>query len=216
MRQKKSYLASNLVKVTRSCEVNARWKMNDKEKRWQKILYKCEAETKERRANGKSDKKCGGCVRCEKAEHRKNSTGWHCCGMPYDVGILPSDRACGEYWDREEQEKIDREKAEQDERERMARWEQNKNNPPVKLPIVFDGYGTIPMCPVCHEMPYSTEQCYFCGQRFIQDKEIEEYNKPLTKECVCINCGTPGLMHISKYNGHKSFRCEKCGIAWME
>lgn len=26
-----------------------------------------------------------------------------------------------------------------------------------------------PQCPRCKEMPYSTEQCVFCGQRFIKD-----------------------------------------------
>lgn len=36
-----------------------------------------------------------------------------------------------------------------------------------------DGYGMIPECPICGEMPYSTEQCYWCGQRFVQDEEVE-------------------------------------------
>jgi hypothetical protein len=29
--------------------------------------------------------------------------------------------------------------------------------------IIPDGE---PVCPICGEMPYSVEQCVFCGQRF--------------------------------------------------
>ena len=86
----------------------------------------------------------------------------------------------------------------------------------MKLPIVDDGYGMIPMCPVCGEMPYSTEQCHWCGQRFIQDEEVEEYGTPLTEEFNCPNCKKPGIAHISRYNGHRHFRCEYCGMAFME
>jgi hypothetical protein len=30
-----------------------------------------------------------------------------------------------------------------------------------------------PQCPRCGEMPYNTEQCVFCGQRFIEEQEEE-------------------------------------------
>lgn len=56
-----------------------------------------------------------------------------------------------------------------------------------KTPNHNDGYGMIPECPICGEMPYSTKQCHWCGQRFIQDKEVEEYEKPLTKEVTCFH-----------------------------
>lgn len=183
-----------------------------------KYLAECEQEIRERRANGKSEKTCKGCVRCERVESRikKHPTGWHCMCKDYDAGILPSDPACDIYWDRETYEKEEKEKAEKREKERLARWEKNKNNPPMKLPIVFDGYGYIPECPNCHDMPYSTEQCHWCGQRFIQDEEVQEYNKPLVKESKCISCGAPVLIRISRYNGHKSCHCKKCGAAWME
>jgi DNA-directed RNA polymerase subunit RPC12/RpoP len=180
-------------------------------------LKKCEAEIKERRENGKSDKTCEGCYRCEAVpRHREHPTGWHCCSKHYDAGIFPSDPACDIYWDRAEEEKRQQEEAEKQERERLAAWEKNKDNPPVKLPIVFDGFGYIPECPNCHEMPYDTEQCHWCGQKFIQDEEIEEYNKPLTKEGTCMNCGKPVIYHISRYNGHKRYRCDNCGMAMME
>lgn len=31
-----------------------------------------------------------------------------------------------------------------------------------------------PVCPHCGEMPYSYEQCVFCGQRFVQDDNTKE------------------------------------------
>ena len=31
-----------------------------------------------------------------------------------------------------------------------------------------------PECPYCGEMPYSLEQCQFCGQRFIQEDEQDD------------------------------------------
>ena len=33
--------------------------------------------------------------------------------------------------------------------------------------------GKYPMCPRCGEMPYSFEQCVFCGQRFFKDGNDE-------------------------------------------
>ena len=63
----------------------------------------------------------------------------------------------------------------------------------------------IPECPICGEMPYSTEQCYWCGQRFVQDEEVEEYATPQTIKGNCFNCGADVVIHVSKYNGHKSY-----------
>ena len=71
-------------------------------------------------------------------------------------------------------------------------------------------------CEICGGMPYSTEQCHWCGQRFVQDKEIEEYAKPLTENGKCISCGSDVVIHVSKYNGHKHFHCDKCGFTVME
>ena len=186
-----------------------------------KYLAECEQEIRERRQNGKSENTCKGCVRCERVDESRiktleHPTGWHCMCKSYYAGILPSDPACDIYWDREKYEIEKNEKAEKREKERLARWEKNKNNPPMKLPIVFDGYGYIPECPNCHDMPYSTEKCHWCGQRFKQDEEVKEYSKPLVKETKCILCGAPVLIRISRYNGHKSCHCKKCGAVWME
>ena len=158
--------------------------------------------------------KCKGCVRFAKRTFRK--PGYHCTGQDYMIDVFPEDDACDYYWDRAEQEKKDKEYEEEQEKKRQAAWAKNKDNPPVKLPIVFDGYGYIPECPNCHEMPYSTEQCYFCGQKFIQDDDVKAYNEPNTKEGKCFSCGAPVTIDISKYNGHKSYHCDKCGCSMME
>lgn len=92
----------------------------------------------------------------------------------------------------------------------------NGKNPPVKLPIVFDGYGNIPECPSCGEMPYSTEQCIFCGQKFIQDEEVEEYNKPNFVTEKCPLCGGEMVGTRSKYNGHFHGSCKNCGVSVIE
>ncbi len=36
------------------------------------------------------------------------------------------------------------------------------------------------------------------------------------KDDNCPNCKKPGTAYISRYNGHKHFRCEYCGMAFME
>lgn len=52
-----------------------------------------------------------------------------------------------------------------------------------------------PECPHCGEMPYSTKRCVFCGQRFIQDEAIAEYNKPPEKVMMnCPMCGSEKLL----------------------
>lgn len=105
---------------------------------------------------------------------------------------------------------------EDEEKLRQELWAIYAEKDPVKLPIMNDGYGRIPTCPVCGEMPYSTKQCYWCGQRFIQDEEVVEYGTPKTEDIQCPNCGTPGKAIVSKYNGHRHFHCSNCGFLVME
>ena len=159
-------------------------------------------------------KKCADCVRFEKRTHRKS--GYHCCMKDFDIDVFPEDNACEEFWNRERQKELKRLHEQDIENRREELWAIYAEKEPVKLPIVFDGYGNIPMCPVCGEMPYSTEQCHWCGQRFIQDKDVEEYEKPLTEKGKCFKCGADIVIHISKYNGHKHFRCDNCGMSVME
>ncbi len=76
-----------------------------------------------------------------------------------------------------------------------------------------------PICPHCGEMPYSTEQCVFCGQRFIKDKQTEEFEKPSEIERTnCIMCGSVNSVvgTRAKTNGHFHGKCEKCGAVCME
>ena len=165
-------------------------------------------------------KTCGACVRCEPrddhAKGRGKTDGWHCCMRDWDIDISPDHKACVSYWDKEEELRVERLKSQDQENRRKELWAIYAKKPPVKLPIVNDGYGRIPMCPVCGEMPYSTSQCHWCGQRFVQDETVTRYNEPDTIKCKCKNCGEPGLIFVSKYNGHKSFSCHRCGTSWME
>ena len=55
----------------------------------------------------------------------------------YQKDIDPEEEACFWYWDRNGQEIIDRAEAEKDEEKRQKKWEENKDNPLVKLPIVY-------------------------------------------------------------------------------
>ena len=165
------------------------------------------------------DKTCGGCARCEPrddhARGRGKTDGWHCCMRNWNIDITPDHKACVSYWDREERDRVDRLKDQDQENRRNELWAIYAEKEPIKLPIVNDGYGMIPKCPVCGEMPYSTTQCHWCGQRFIQDEEVQEYAKPLTKPFKCPSCGTMGTANVSKYNGHKHFICKKCGLSFM-
>lgn len=160
------------------------------------------------------DKKCGGCVRCEL--RRRPYSVYHCMMQDYDNNISPEDKACVQYWDKEYHEECERLHEQDIENRRKELWSIYANRDPIKLPIVNDGYGMIPMCPICGEMPYSTEQCHWCGQRFVKDDEVKEYEKPLTKDGKCFNCGADVVFHISKYNGHKHFHCNNCGLSFME
>lgn len=161
------------------------------------------------------DKKCGGCVRCEKRD-RENEQGFHCSMQNYKKDILPTDKACIHWWDKEEHERVENARQEDTENRRKELWDIYSKKEPIKLPIENDGYGMIPMCPICGEMPYSTEQCHWCGQRFIQDKEIEEYNTPNETEIECFNCGGKIKGVRSKYNGHFHGTCQSCGITIHE
>lgn len=164
------------------------------------------------------DKKCGDCVRCTLRDHpyKGKKEGYHCSMQPYDVDIFPTDKACIHWWDKAEEEEIERLHQEDIEKRRKELWDIYAKKEPINLPLIHDGYGMIPECPICGEMPYSTEQCHWCGQRFVQDKEMEEYEKPLTKSEKCPNCNADITIYISKYNGHKHFHCAKCGFAAME
>ena len=167
------------------------------------------------------DKKCGGCVRYTSnndglAHKCYDINGYHCSMRGFDIPIRADDKACVSYWDREEYERSEREHEEAVEKRRRELWEVYAEREPIELPVINDGNGMIPNCPVCGEMPYSTEQCHWCGQRFIQNEETAEYMKPQLIDWVCSQCGVIGKASVSKYNGHKCFHCKTCGMLFME
>lgn len=153
-------------------------------------------------------KTCGECVRFN--------------GEFCPINLSPRNRsapACKDFWDKAAQEKLQRQQDEDEEKRREELWAIYAEKPPVKLPLIHDGYGIIPECPICGEMPYSTVQCHWCGQRFIQDEDIQKYNEPNPEVRMnCIMCGGKNTMvgTRDKYNNHFHGHCEKCGAVMME
>lgn len=96
----------------------------------------------------------------------------------------------------------------------------NGKKEPVKIGWEESYGGTWPQCPACGEMPYSTERCTFCGQKFIQDDpELQEYTKPPEEVRMdCFMCGGHNTMvgTRARSNGHFHGQCEKCGCRMME
>lgn len=164
------------------------------------------------------DKKCGGCMRCMERDHMRGDwdVGYHCTIQNYKKDISPEDKACVHYWDKAKEMEWKRQQDEDIENRRKELWAIYAKKPPIKLPIVNDGWGRIPECPVCGEMPYDLDQCHWCGQRFIRDEEVVEYSKPWVEEFTCPSCGTKGMATRSRYNGHRHFHCENCGMSFME
>lgn len=79
--------------------------------------------------------------------------------------------------------------------------------------------NAVPECPRCGEMPYNTKRCVFCGQRFIQDEVVAEYNKPPEKVVLnCPRCGGENTLigARAKCNRHFHGKCEKCGCELTE
>ena len=120
-------------------------------------------------------KKCKGCVRFE--PRWQNDGTYHCCRQDYNIDKYPDDEACEQYWDRAEQEEEERKLAEETERKRKQMWAIYASKPPVKLSIVYDGYGNIPMCPACGGTMEGVRSkynghfhgtCRDCGARIIE------------------------------------------------
>ena len=60
---------------------------------------------------------------------------------------------------------------------------------------------------------------FFCGQRFIQDERVAEYNDPGEEiRMDCFSCGGQGTMigHRAKSNGHFHASCVACGCSVIE
>lgn len=92
---------------------------------------------------------------------------------------------------------------------------------PIEWRDYFDGMADKiipcgePVCPYCGEMPYSYEQCVFCGQRFLTDesgndntapqREMREGEPIIFMDGICPECGCS-----SGNGGYGSLRC-RCG-----
>ena len=99
--------------------------------------------------------------------------------------------------------------------------EDKKNGKAEPLPIEwgYDGYGSYPECPACHDMPYSYDRCVWCGQKLIKDDEAERRSKPPKVEHMdCIMCGGKDTVEYvrSYYNGHRHGHCTACGMKFIE
>ena len=95
----------------------------------------------------------------------------------------------------------------------------NESKPAVHI-VWMDYYdGRFPECPSCGEMPYSVDQCVFCGQKFLADPIAEEWKKPPEEVRIdCPICGgkktTVGFQ--ARSNGHFHGRCVACEIVMFE
>ena len=102
----------------------------------------------------------------------------------------------------------------------------NGKNPPAVIDWRTEYGMTVPYCPSCVEMAYSTERCVFCGQRLIDTRD-KSARKPMFEGVMereegiyCPECGG-NLENTSKLVYHMdgateygmSYQCE-CGHAW--
>jgi len=164
-------------------------------------------------------KTCGDCVRCVEERDCPYSGVWRCADISHEMIVKPSRPACEDFWSRKAQKRLEEQHDQDTEKRRKELWAVYADKPPVALPFVVDGFGAIPECPICGEMPYSTEQCHWCGQRFVQDETIAEYNDPgpeVRMDCFFCGCKNTLVGHRSKYNGHFHGTCEQCGIMVIE
>ena len=102
----------------------------------------------------------------------------------------------------------------------------NGKKPPAAIDWRREYGMTVPYCPSCGEMAYSTDRCVFCGQRLIDTREKAARN-PMFEGVMereegiyCPECGG-NLEDTSKLVSHMdglreygmSYQCE-CGHAW--
>lgn len=168
------------------------------------------------------EKTCGTCVRY--TEDRQLPGSYRCTGYGMrNAKITFASPACEHYWDLEEQRRLDSDIQERKERERMKRWDANRDKPPITIrwERTFDGCRDdftepMPFCGNCGEPLYDTEEgrCYFCGQAFLRDLTLDEWESPPeTEHMDCPHCGGEGTFEFvrAKPNGHIHGKCAKCG-----
>lgn len=172
------------------------------------VTYRVDADL----LQGKTCKTCSRCINL----YEHGGAGYIC--RSWQEGQGPDSPACRRYEGREWVEDQEHLHEKEVAIRQMQLWSIYAKKPPRKLPIVFDGYGKVPLCPVCGKMPVKTDQCHWCGQRFIRDEELEEYLKQDEVAMDCPTCGRKGTMRgvRSLYNGHFHGQCKVCGAVMMQ
>lgn len=179
-----------------------------------------------------SENTCGGCTR-----FRENSgfpsQKYNCiCHKREDNEVFADAKACDIYLDKIQCDKEEEERKLRELERRAILHEETKNNPPVKLEFSpsydFHTDNIIergePKCPYCGEMPYSLEECVFCGTKFLQDDEetknfVEQNSGEKEEISECLVCGEKYMHMISRrvngewHVGHGY--CDKCGMKFI-
>lgn len=184
------------------------------------------------RNNGDTTKMtCGGCVRFEK--RNRNSEDGRCFWRQERKAVVySSDAACENYSDLKEKQERESQKRMREEQERQELWKRNENNPPMLPMLEFDCDGmpgdeafACPICPNCREVLYEYEdpdesdgsvRCYFCGQRIIQEDQIDETK--VIKTTDCYHCGGIRTFEYTatRYSNCKEGHCSRCGMQTIE
>ena len=174
------------------------------------------------------------CKECVRFRGNKNSPQRYNCSSHEreDSEVTETSPACSLYWDNEEY-KAEKKREEEERAEKIRKLhEETKNNPPVKLQFVSSyDYRTdkiIPLsepeCPYCGEMPYSLEECVFCGTKFLQEDadlvKYKEINTGKKQEIMkCQNCGH-NTLRVSFFKQYGRWQvahgeCSSCGLRYI-
>ena len=113
-------------------------------------------------------KVCGRCIRCAERD-RPGETGWHCWRKSYWHDISPDDKACDEYWDKDEQNELDRLRDDEQENRRKS--------------LMGEAVGSGVMAQEAWEAIRKLT-CAVCGVRKVRElKTVEE--SPVVAEKIC-------------------------------
>lgn len=121
-------------------------------------------------------KKCEGCSNCVK---REDNISYYCQMQRYDKNIFPNDKACIGYRDKIEENELERLRKQDVGKHRKELWAIYSKRKPAKIVVTRGMWGEyFARCPVCDEIPYSFNQCYWCGQRFENGEETKREIMP--------------------------------------
>ncbi len=119
-------------------------------------------------------KKCGGC-----SNYIKDNNRHYCLLQRRDKNIFLNDKACIGYKDKAEETELEKLRKQDVEKHRKELWAVYSKRKPAKMVVTHGMWGEyFARCPVCDEIPYSFDQCYWCGQHFDNGEEIKEKIMP--------------------------------------